>query len=118
MLIDLPWGLWWQAVWIGLSIAAPVGPIGLLTIQRSLRQGAAAGLATGLGAALVDAVYGGVAAFDVAGVMAWLSAAGLGWQRLPALAGLADLGEHRRPKRPPSRRLQSTSCAALLAGSC
>lgn len=40
-----------QAALIGLSIAAPVGPIGLLTIQRTLDQGRAVGLATGLGAA-------------------------------------------------------------------
>lgn len=33
---------------IGLSIAAPVGPIGMLTLQRSLDQGTRAGLATGL----------------------------------------------------------------------
>jgi len=50
---------------IGLSIAAPVGPIGLLTIQRSLDLGPRAGLATGLGAAAADAVYGAIGAFGV-----------------------------------------------------
>ena len=50
---------------IGLSIAAPVGPIGLLTIQRSLEHGPRAGLATGLGAAAADAVYGAVGAYGV-----------------------------------------------------
>lgn len=50
---------------IGLSIAAPVGPIGVLTIQRSLDQGPRAGLATGLGAAAADAVYGAIGAFGV-----------------------------------------------------
>lgn len=50
---------------IGLSIAAPVGPIGVLTIQRSLKQGLRAGLATGLGAAVADAVYGAIGAFGV-----------------------------------------------------
>ena len=77
MASDQLWTLLWQAALVGLSIAAPVGPIGLLTIQPSLNQGAAAGLATGLGAALADAAYGGVAAFSVAGVMAALSAARL-----------------------------------------
>ena len=52
-----------QAIVIGLSIAAPVGPIGLLTIQRSLEQGRAAGLATSLGAAVADALYGGAGAY-------------------------------------------------------
>ncbi len=41
--------LFLQSLWIGLSIAAPVGPIGLLTIQRTLEQGTRAVLATGLG---------------------------------------------------------------------
>ena len=53
---------------IGLSIAAPVGPIGLLCINRSLNHGALAGLATGLGAAVADGVYGAVAAFGLASV--------------------------------------------------
>jgi len=49
-----------KSLLIGLSIAAPVGPIGLLTIQRSLQLGPRAGLATGLGAAAADAAYGAV----------------------------------------------------------
>lgn len=55
--------LFLQSLWIGLSIAAPVGPIGLLTIQRTLEQGTRAGLATGLGAAAADACYGALGAF-------------------------------------------------------
>ena len=43
-----------QAAVIGVLIAAPVGPIGLLTMQRTLERGLAAGLATGLGAAAAD----------------------------------------------------------------
>ena len=54
-----------QAAVIGVLIAAPVGPIGLLTMQRTLERGLAAGLATGLGAAVADAVYGAVGAFSV-----------------------------------------------------
>ncbi len=50
---------------LGLSIAAPVGPIGLLCIRRTLAQGRAAGLLSGLGAATADAVYGSVAAFGL-----------------------------------------------------
>jgi threonine/homoserine/homoserine lactone efflux protein len=57
--------LFGQSLLIGLSIAAPVGPIGVLVIQRTLQQGRAAGLATGLGAALADAVYGAIGAFSV-----------------------------------------------------
>jgi threonine/homoserine/homoserine lactone efflux protein len=50
---------------IGLSIAAPVGPIGVLCIRRTLSDGRWVGLATGLGAATADAVYGAVAAFGI-----------------------------------------------------
>ncbi len=53
---------------IGLSIAAPVGPIGLLCIRRTLAEGPALGFASGLGAASADAVYGAVAGFGLAAV--------------------------------------------------
>ena len=58
-----------QSLLIGLSIAAPVGPIGLLVIQRTLQRGAIVGLATGLGAAAADAIYGAVGAFGVTAVI-------------------------------------------------
>ena len=64
-----------QALLIGLSIAAPVGPIGLLVIQRTLARGAAVGLATGLGAAVADALYGAVGAFGVSTLIRALQAA-------------------------------------------
>ena len=69
--------LFGQSLLIGLSIAAPVGQIGVLAIQRTLSKGRASGLATGLGAALADAVYGAIGAFGVTGLMAWLL--GLRW---------------------------------------
>ena len=50
---------------IGISIAAPVGPIGILCIQRTITYGKLNGLATGLGAASADAVYGFIAAFGL-----------------------------------------------------
>ncbi|MGB1236754.1 MAG: LysE family translocator [Pseudomonadales bacterium] len=49
--------LFTKSVLIGLAIAAPVGPIGLLCIQRTLQQGLRTGLASGLGAATADALY-------------------------------------------------------------
>lgn len=59
---------------IGLSIAAPVGPIGTLCIKRSLNHGMAAGLATGLGAATADGFYGAVAGFGLASISGFLMA--------------------------------------------
>jgi threonine/homoserine/homoserine lactone efflux protein len=57
---------------IGVSIAAPVGPIGVLCIRRTLAEGRTLGLATGLGAAVADAVYGAVAALGLTAVSAAL----------------------------------------------
>jgi threonine/homoserine/homoserine lactone efflux protein len=50
---------------LGFSIAAPVGPIGVLCIRRTLAEGRRAGLATGLGAAAADGVYGAIAALGL-----------------------------------------------------
>ncbi|WP_336361168.1 LysE family translocator [Haladaptatus sp. ZSTT2] len=49
----------------GVSIAAPVGPIGILCIQRTLTRGWRSGVVSGLGAASADAMYGAVVAFGV-----------------------------------------------------
>jgi len=54
-----------KGLMIGLSIAAPVGPIGVLCIRRTLAVGRAVGLATGLGAAAADAVYASIAGFGL-----------------------------------------------------
>ncbi|MUT67389.1 LysE family translocator [Paenibacillus sp. NEAU-GSW1] len=54
---------------IGLSIAAPVGPIGILCMKRMITQGRLYGLASGFGAAAADAVYGIIAAAGFTAVM-------------------------------------------------
>lgn len=71
-----------QSLLIGLSIAAPVGPIGLLVIQRTLQRGALVGLCTGLGAAVADAAYGAVGAFGVRSLIDLLAGA-----RVPLAVG-------------------------------
>lgn len=50
---------------IGFSIAAPVGPIGVLCIRRTLAEGRISGLISGLGAASADAIYGIIAGFGI-----------------------------------------------------
>ncbi len=57
---------------IGFSIAAPVGPIGLLCIRRTVAYGRLSGLFTGLGAATADSLYGAVAGFGLTTVSAFL----------------------------------------------
>ena len=54
-----------QGIIIGFSIAAPVGPIGVLCIRRTLAHGRLSGLVSGLGAATADLVYGCIAGFGL-----------------------------------------------------
>lgn len=53
---------------IGFAIAAPIGPIGILCIQRSLHEGFIIGFMTGMGATIADGIYGSVAAFSLTAV--------------------------------------------------
>ena len=57
---------------IGFSIAAPVGPIGVLCIRRTLAEGRASGLVSGLGAATADAIYGCIAGFGLTFISTFL----------------------------------------------
>ncbi|MFY8020417.1 MAG: LysE family translocator [Bacteroidia bacterium] len=57
---------------IGFSVAAPVGPIGVLTIKRTLSEGRTAGFVTGLGAAFADSLYGVVAGFGLSAISSFL----------------------------------------------
>jgi threonine/homoserine/homoserine lactone efflux protein len=54
---------------IGISIAAPVGQIGVLCIRRTLSDGRLTGLLSGLGAATADMIYGAIAAFGLTVIM-------------------------------------------------
>ncbi len=63
-----------KGLFIGLSIAAPVGPIGLLTIKRTLAEGRISGFVTGMGAACADAAYGAVAGFGLLAISSFLIA--------------------------------------------
>lgn len=61
-----------KSILIGLSIAAPVGPIGVLCIQRTLAHGARLGFISGLGAALADGLYGALGALGLNGLNNYL----------------------------------------------
>lgn len=74
---------WFKGLLIGFAIAAPVGPIGLLCVQRTLTRGRWSGVLSGLGAASADAVYGCIAGFGLASLAGWL----LAWQTELRLVG-------------------------------
>lgn len=61
-----------ESLLIGLAIAAPVGPIGVLCIRRTLAYGIAHGFASGMGAATADALYGSIIAFGLTALSALL----------------------------------------------
>ena len=68
----------WKGLIVGLAVAAPVGPIGLLVIRRSIADGRTVGLATGLGAAAADALYALCGALGIAAAVA-----GASWIEVP-----------------------------------
>jgi threonine/homoserine/homoserine lactone efflux protein len=65
-------GLFARGAILGFSIAAPVGPIGVLCIRRTLAEGRLVGLLSGLGAATADAFYGSIAAFGLTAISSLL----------------------------------------------
>ena len=87
---------------IGFAIAAPVGPIGVLCIRRTLAEGRASGFVSGLGAATADAIYGCIAALGLTFVANFL-VGGEAWLRLVGGAFLIFLGVRTFLARPAER---------------
>jgi len=65
--------MYWKGLILGFSIAAPLGPIGLMCIKRTLQGGRLSGIFSGLGAASADALYGSLAAFGLAALFQKIS---------------------------------------------
>ena len=76
---------------IGFSIAAPVGPIGVLCIRRTFAEGRASGFVSGFGAASADAIYGCIAGFGLTFVSNFLVSQQV-WLRLIGGVFLCYLG--------------------------
>lgn len=72
-----------KGIIVGFSIAAPVGPIGILCIQRSFNQGYRWGFLTGMGAATADVIYGAIAGFG----LTFISSLLLAYQHWVSLIG-------------------------------
>ncbi|PZS00118.1 MAG: lysine transporter LysE [Candidatus Chloroheliales bacterium] len=62
-----------KGVALGFAVAAPVGPIGVLCIRRTLANGRLTGFVTGLGTATADMLYASVAGFGLTSVAALLT---------------------------------------------
>jgi threonine/homoserine/homoserine lactone efflux protein len=99
---------------IGLSIAAPVGPIGVLCIRRTLAEGWSFGLVSGLGAATADAFYGCVAAFGLTFISAALVSHQL-WLRLVGGVFLCYLGIRTLLAHPAEQELSAQESSLVRA---
>ncbi|MDA8214590.1 MAG: LysE family transporter [Nitrospiraceae bacterium] len=84
-------GFFLKGLLIGFSIAAPVGPIGVLCIRRTLAEGRTSGLFSGLGAATADAIYGCIAGFGLTFISNFFISQQV-WLRLIGSAFLCYLG--------------------------
>src|SRR6185295_20342694 len=80
-----------KGLFFGFVLAAIVGPMWVLCFRRTLEQGAAAGIASGLGIAAADGVYGAIAAFGLTAISGFLLTHSF-WIGLAGVAFLAWLG--------------------------
>lgn len=74
-----------KGIILGFSIAAPVGPIGVLCIRKTLQFGRLSGFFSGLGAAVADTVYGVIAAFGLTFISSFLLAGQFWFQLIGGL---------------------------------
>ena len=61
-----------KGIIIGLAATIPLGPIGVLCVQRTINKGRASGLVSGLGAATSDTIYATIASFSLAFVIEFI----------------------------------------------
>jgi len=99
---------------IGLAIAAPVGPIGVLCIRRTLAAGRMVGFLSGLGAATADMIYGAIAAFGLTAVQAVLVGQQY-WLRLIGGTFLLYLGASTFLARPAASAAQARTSTSPLS---
>ncbi|HKQ26737.1 MAG TPA: LysE family transporter [Burkholderiales bacterium] len=91
--------LFWKSISIGIAVAAPVGPMSLLCIHRTLDHGQRAGLTFGAGIAAADLTYAAIAAFGITAV-SWLLLAATFWIKLIGSLLLIVLGVRITVSRP------------------
>ena len=102
-----------EGIIIGFSIAAPVGPIGILCIRRSLDKGILSGLLTGMGAASADAIYGSIAGFGLTLVSNFLVNNRF-WLQTIGIIFLAYLGIKTLLEKPASATKENSKSKNLL----
>ncbi len=71
--IDTILGILWKGFIIGVIVSAPLGPVGVLCIQRTLNKGRWYGFVTGIGAALSDIIYAVLTGYGMSIIADWVS---------------------------------------------
>ncbi len=104
-------GFFFRSLLIGLSIAATIGPMSILCIQRTLQRGYHYGLVSGMGIATADGVYGSIAAFGLTIISTFLVAQQT-WVRLIGGLFLVYLGVKTILSRPPERAAADSAAGA------
>jgi threonine/homoserine/homoserine lactone efflux protein len=99
-----------KGILAGLAISAPVGPVNVLCISRTLSQGRKAGLISGLGAAAADTVYGAIAGFSLSFVIKFLLREEF-WIRIGGGTLLVAIGVLYYFKKPQSLAVETRSSA-------
>jgi len=85
----------------GIAISAPVGPVNVLCVSRTLTRGRTQGIVSGVGAAAADTIYGSIAGFSISFIISWLIRE-LFWIRLVGGVLLIAIGAVYYFKRPKS----------------
>jgi len=106
--------LFWKSVSIGVAVAAPVGPMSLLCIHRTLDHGQPAGLTFGAGIAAADLTYAVIAAFGITAV-SWSLLAASFWIKLIGSLLLIVLGARIAVTRPAADSRKSVARPGLRA---
>src|SRR5437868_1983392 len=65
--------LFFKGILIGFAIAAPVGPVGILCIRRTLSNHKVLAVLTGVGSACADVFYGTIAAFSLVSITDYIT---------------------------------------------
>jgi len=99
---------------IGFAVAAPIGPVGLLCIRRSIADGRLVGFVTGLGAAVADSFMALIAAIGVTTILSFLSGHKPAFQLLGGLI-LLGMGVAAMRAKPPTRAEGPLHAPSVLA---
>jgi threonine/homoserine/homoserine lactone efflux protein len=102
-----------KGIAVGIVIAVPVGPVGVLCVRRTIFEGSQAGFVSGLGAATADALFGFIAGFGLTFVSDWL----IGYHQWLRVAGgcyLLYVGGSALLAAPEAKQLSESDAESLV----